>query len=105
MFQDPFDSDWAELALRTSSAQAGFKAAGTIKQAFQLNISVSKICTDKEMAVQKTMLTTIVFASSGSAAPASRKRGLGFGGSFSCQDADLLTDSMPTNIRVSRNFC
>merc|ERR1719343_1416652 len=42
------------------------------------------------MALQKTMVTTIVFASSGSAAPASRKRGLGFGGSFSCQDADLL---------------
>merc|ERR1719305_677769 len=27
ILQDPFDSDWAELALRTSSAQAGFKAA------------------------------------------------------------------------------
>jgi len=38
ILQDPFDSDWAELALRTSSTQDGFKAPGTIKQAFQLNM-------------------------------------------------------------------
>lgn len=42
------------------------------------------------MAVQRLMLTSVALASHILAAPVSRKRGLGFGGSFTCRDADLL---------------
>jgi hypothetical protein len=45
------------------------------------------------MAFQRVALTSIAFAcqsSSSSSSPASRKRGLGFGGNLSCDDAELL---------------
>lgn len=41
------------------------------------------------MAVQRLVFTTAVLAGEGSAAT-TRKRGLGFGGKFSCQDAQML---------------
>jgi hypothetical protein len=42
------------------------------------------------MAVQLLMLAGVTIASHILAAPVSRKRGLGFGGKFTCQDAEML---------------